>query len=129
MMQRFLECRPIAVPVYEPPEPWTEFENSDGTAFLLGCRDVDAAQAADMRVHMDAVNYLQSMPLTIDDFMLDFVQELANWNDIPLIGIGRGRKDKGPRSLLRWDLEQAEILRGKTFYLSLACEWRGGVSA
>src|SRR5262249_5070439 len=125
MMQWFLENRPIAVPVYEPPEPWSEFENADGAPFLLGCRDEDAAQAADMRKHMDAVGYLQAMPLTIDDFMLDFVQELAGWNHVPLIDIGK--KDRGPRELLRWDLEQAEILRGKTFYLPLACEWRGRI--
>jgi DNA-dependent RNA polymerase len=125
MMQWFLENRPIAVPVYELPEPWTEFENADGAPFLLGCRDEDAARAANMRPHMDAVSFLQSMPLTIDGFMLDFVQGLASWNHIPLIG--RGMKDRGPREVLRWDLEQAEILRGKTFYLPLACEWRGRI--
>jgi DNA-directed RNA polymerase, mitochondrial len=127
MMQRFLENRPIAVPVYEPPEPWTEFENSDGAPFLLGCRDEDAARASNMRPHMDAVSYLQSMPLTIDDFMLDLMQELAGWNHIPLIGIGGSKMDRGAREVLRWDLGQAEILRGKTFYLPLACEWRGRI--
>jgi hypothetical protein len=77
MMQWFLTNLPISVPVYEPSEPWTEFENADGIPFLLGCRNEGAARAANMRKHMDAVSYLQSMPLTIDSFMLDFVQELA----------------------------------------------------
>ena len=126
MLEWFLENRPIAVPVYDSPEPWTAFESADGAPFLLGCRDEDAARAANMRKHMDAVNYLQSMPLTIDSFMLDFVQELAGWNYIPL-KIKIGMEDRGPREVLRWDLKQAEILRGKTFYLPLACEWRGRI--
>ena len=125
MMARFLERHPIRTPVYALPEPWTEFENSDGTPFLFGCRDEDAAQAADMRKHMDAVSFLQSVPLTIDGFMLDFLKELASWDHIPLIELGK--KDRGSRELLRWDLEQAEILRGKTLYLPLACEWRGRI--
>lgn len=99
MTQWFLENRPIAVPVYEPPEPWTEFENADGIPFLLGCRDEEAARAANMRKHMDAVSYLQSMPLTIDGFMLDLVQELAGWSHIPLIEIGSGKKHRAPREV------------------------------
>jgi hypothetical protein len=121
LMHRQLDNTPTLLP----PSPWIEFENDAGIPFLLGCRDEDAARAASMRPHMDAVSYLQSMPLTIDGYMLDFVQKLAAWNWVPLIGIGSGKRDKGPRELLRWDLEQANLLWGKTFYLPLACEWRG----
>jgi DNA-directed RNA polymerase len=86
-----------------------------------------------MRPHLDAINYLQSVAFKIDDDALDFLQELAaglaTGTVTPLLGLGFGceRKYKGLRQLLRWDLEQAELLRGKTFWLPLSCDWRGRV--
>jgi len=125
MMRWFLENRPIATPIYQPPERWTEFENSDGTPFLLGCRDEDAAKAADMRKHMDAVSYLQSTPWRINEPVLKFVQALGKWERPPLLGF-KSRQSWHPRDranwrVFDWDLDRAERLlaRDRPFWTEI----------
>jgi DNA-directed RNA polymerase len=130
MRQRAIDHPPDTTKLTQP-DPWTWTENEDREPFLRNNRDEGAVRKAietkTLRRHMDAVNYLQSMAWTLDPFMLNFVKELSVWLRIPLLEIESGRKDKGPRQLLRWDLEQAELLRGKTFWTPMACEWRGRV--
>jgi DNA-dependent RNA polymerase len=119
------------IPSLEPPEPWIWFTNESGHPFLRNCRDITAAKAAildrTMRRHMDAINYLQSIPFTIDGAVLEFVRGLTEWNTIPLMKISHGKRHRGLLEVLRWDLEQAHHLREKNFYVALSCEWRGRV--
>src|SRR5262249_11475903 len=128
--QRMLR-HPIHTPSLQPPKPWDWFTNDLGVPLLRNCRDEEAAKAAivsgEMRPHVDAINFLQGVAYRIDDYMLDFVQAVASWRNVPLLDITQSRRDRGPRRLLDWDLTQAEFLRGKTFYVPLSCEWRGRV--
>src|SRR5262249_49723103 len=122
---------PIHTPTLRPPEQWGWFTNDLGVPFLHSCRDEEAAKAAivsnQMRPHLDAISYLQGVAYRIDGYMLDFIQALARWRDVPLINITRSHRDCGPRRLLDWDLTQAEFLRHEIFYIPLNCEWRGRV--
>jgi hypothetical protein len=121
----------LDVPSIEPPAPWIWFTNESGHSFLRGCRDVAAAKAAilngTMRCHLDAISYLQSIPFTIDGAVLDFARGLAEWYTIPILGISRSKRHRGPLEVLKWDLEQAHHLREEDFYVALSCEWRGRV--
>jgi hypothetical protein len=126
---------PIWTPSLEEPKPWTRFENAHGLQFLRNCRKPEEAKAAiasgQMRPHLDAINYLQGIAYKIDDDALDFLQEplsrsvlMFDESDL-LDSLKPGIK--GQQTVLEWDLEQAEFLRGQTFWLPLSCDWRGRV--
>src|SRR5262249_61316002 len=99
---------PIHTPRLRPPEPWVWFTNDAGIPFLHNCRDEEAAKAAIIsgmrRPHVDAINYLQGVAYRIDEYMLNFVQALAAWHNVPLLDITSSPRDRGPRRLLNWDL-------------------------
>ncbi|OLB78718.1 MAG: hypothetical protein AUI16_02985 [Alphaproteobacteria bacterium 13_2_20CM_2_64_7] len=120
-----LDRRP-AVSSLEPLEPWTWYRNEDGLPFLRGCRDEAAAKKAfegnRMRRHIGAINYLRATEWRLNDYMLDVYQ---SWIVEPLLEISQHRRDKGRRDLLQWDRIQASLLRGKTFWTDMHCEWRG----
>jgi hypothetical protein len=111
------------VPSFRPPQPWTEFYNADGEPFLRHCRcEADAEVAAvhgTMQPHMDAVNYLKSIPWMINEPVLDFVQ--GRW----LVEF----KSRADRRVFGFDMDDAERVRGQTFYVDLNCDHRGRVNA
>jgi DNA-directed RNA polymerase, mitochondrial len=126
---------PIYTPRPEAPEPWLWAANSFGWSFLHNCRDENAVRDAivsgRMRPHLDAINYLQGTAYRVDEYILDFLQTLARWSEPPqlkpLLKLTRSHRDRGPRRVFEWDLEQADFLRNEIFYIPLSCEWRGRV--
>jgi DNA-directed RNA polymerase len=119
----------VWVPDLRPPEPWTQFYNTDGIPFLRHCRDeqaaLDAISTGQMRPHMDAVSYLQGTPWSINEPVLDFIR---SWASHPLIDI-KGKRDGGERRVFDFDMLQAERVLGKTFWTRMNCDFRGRVNS
>jgi hypothetical protein len=118
---------PVYSPSSEPPPPWTDFEDADGTCFVRKSRDEatirDAMASGQMQPHVDAVNHLQATAWMINEPVLDFIKEVAKRR--------AGRKllkkvkKKTGWAVFKLDMAMATSLVGHPFWIRHNIDFRG----
>jgi DNA-directed RNA polymerase len=122
---RNVYVKPFYVPSLREPQPWTEFNNPDREPFLrhtrLSVADLEAAVCGNgqMRPHMEAVSYLQATPCAINELVFQFVRRGS------LVDLQR----RADRRVFDYDMADADLVRGKAFYIDMNCDHRGRVNA
>jgi Autographiviridae RNA polymerase len=114
---------PVNEPTTTPPHPWFAYDGVDGDTFVQACRDVPAVRAAIQKgiPHVDAVNYLQSIPWRVNEHVLHVVKRRPK-----LL-----KKVEGPaaETLLEANIDLADRFRGQPFYVPLRVDFRGRLIA
>jgi hypothetical protein len=113
---------PANEPTDTPPWPWFAFDGVDGDTFVAACRDVPAVRAAVAKgiPHVDAVNYLQSIPFRVNEHVLRVVKERHLLKKV---------KTPAAESLLEANIDLADRFCGRPFYVPLCVDFRGRLLA
>jgi DNA-dependent RNA polymerase len=117
-----IKSLPANEPTATPPHPWFAFDGVDGETFVQACRDVPAVRAAIRKGirHVDAVNYLQSIPFAVNEHVLDVVKRRLLLKKV---------KTPAAESLLEANIDLADRFRGQPFYVPLRVDFRGRLVA
>ena len=108
---------PVNEPTTTPPWPWFAYDGVDGETFVQACRDVPAVREAIRRgiPHVDAVNYLQSIPWRVNEHTLHVVKRRELLKKLT----------PAAESLLEANIDLADRFRGQPFYVPLRVDFRG----
>jgi DNA-directed RNA polymerase len=115
-----LMARPAYEPSGTPPHPWVGFDGLDGDTFVVNCRDEEAVRAAIHSgiPHVDGVNFLRSIPFRTNEHVLAVVKRRELLRKVK-------DDDDAAQTLLEQNIEQAELYRGRPFYVPLRVDHRG----
>jgi DNA-dependent RNA polymerase len=125
-----IEAEHLALPANEPtatpPHPWFAYDGVDGETFVQACRDVPAVRAAIRRgiPHVDAVNYLQSIPFSVNEHVLNIVKQRKLLKKIKKTRDGE-LCDPAVETLLEANIDLADRFRGQPFYVPARVDFRG----
>src|SRR5262245_49771235 len=120
-----------AKPVYEPDErepfQWLCFDGVDGGTFAANCRDEKAVRAAMARgiPHVEAVNYLRSIPLRIDPHVLPVVKAPEARGLLKKVK----ENNDSAATLLEQNIKMADRFLWKRLYIPLRVDFRGRLIA